>query len=110
MPKSVQVGSVRYAVQCDETAGLQAKVNEQTTACLGSADHPAQLIRIDPNQGPDQLADTLLHEVMHAVFAFVGLHESPLAKHEERIVAALTPTLLDTLRRNPDLVAYVTSG
>lgn len=68
---------------------------------------------MDPNQGPDQLAATLLHEVLHAVWSTVGLSHANLAEVEDReetVVAALEPLLLDVLRRNPKLVRYLTAG
>lgn len=109
LPQVIQVGPTRYTVKSDEMAALTAKNQEKNANCVGSCNHSAQEILIDPNQGPDQTADTVLHEVLHAVFAAVGAHEGPLGRYEEQIVAALSTTLLDTLRRNPDLVAYLTA-
>lgn len=53
---------------------------------------------------PMMTADTLLHEVMHAVWAFMGLDE----KHdEEPIVARLTTGLLSVLFDNLDLLEFI---
>jgi hypothetical protein len=50
-----------------------------------------------------RVAVTLLHEVVHAIFKIAGLPN----EKEEDTVTRLSPLLLDTLRRNPDLVAYL---
>lgn len=107
-PKKVQVGPYSYEVDISPEAGARAKVEDQNAHTVGNVQHSAQRINIDSEQGPDQLADTLLHEVLHAVWSAAGVHVGPVAKFEELVVASLTPTLLDTLRRNPDLVAYLT--
>jgi hypothetical protein len=67
-----------------------------------------QLIAIADDQAADQERDTVLHEVLHCMSRIVGLIRDD--DEEERIVAALTPLLLDVLRRNPDLVGYLVGG
>lgn len=51
----------------------------------------------------------MLHEVLHACLYQTCLREMEVwgKNHEEAIVVALAPILLDTLRRNPKLVAYL---
>ena len=72
---------------------------------LGEWDGRNLLVKIRSDQAAGQQRDTLLHEILHAVVTVVGqeCHEGI-----EDVVAALSPTLLDTLRRNPDLVKYLT--
>lgn len=65
-------------------------------------------ITIEPDQKGNFLRDTLLHEVLHAcLFAAAG---GMTTDEEERLVASLTPVLLDTLRRNPGLLAFLTDA
>jgi hypothetical protein len=105
LPKTVQVGPFTYSVSDSEVDALRSKVDEENAHNVGRSDHSKQTITIDPSQGDDQKADTLLHEVLHAVWAATGLYQTPAAKHEEVIVTTLSTTLLDTLRRNPALVS-----
>jgi hypothetical protein len=65
--------------------------------------HAKQTIVLDSRQATDYLAVTLLQEVVHAIFKIAGLPN----EKEEDTVTRLSPLLLDTLRRNPDLVAYL---
>jgi len=62
-------------------------------------------LMVNPNMPPDQIADTLLHEMLHAIWYTVqaGLDED----EQERVVGSIASTLLDTLRRNPSLVAFL---
>lgn len=49
--------------------------------------------------------DTVLHEVMHGVWATMDVG---LPKHEEHVVRKLTTGLLLVLQQNPELTAYLT--
>lgn len=109
-PTKIQVGPYAYDVDISPEAGARAKVGEQNAHTVGNCDHSNQRINIDSEQGPDQLADTVLHEVLHAVWSTTGLHLGPAAKHEELAVGALSTLLLDTLRRNPALVSYLVNS
>ena len=108
-PRKVQVGPFSYDLDISEQAGDRAKLAEQDARTVGHSDHSTQQLEVCARQGPDQVADTVLHEVLHAVWSTAGLHTGPASEHEEHVVASCTPLLLDTLRRNPVLVAYLTA-
>lgn len=107
LPSIVQVGPFRYTVECDEPSMNRAIVEEKQ-GLFGRADHKTLRIVIHPDMAADMLAETLLHELVHAVFASVGL-DLRLSETEEDVVRSFAPLLLDTLRRNPQLVAYLTA-
>lgn len=67
----------------------------------GSTDAGTAQIRVVEAQGPYQERDTVLHELLHAALLVMG------KGREEEIVSALSPVLLDVLRSNPELVAYL---
>ncbi len=70
----------------------------------------AQRIILGTGQAPETLRDTVFHEVIHACFFNTGLaSDDEFKAREEAIVRALTPILLDVLRRNPKLVTYLIS-
>lgn len=95
LPTSVTIGAYTY------------DVGVRPTADEGSIHHEAQTITISPNRGPDATADTLLHECMHGLFLQTGLREVVGEKQEERIIQAITPLLLQTLRDNPKLIDFL---
>ena len=103
IPDSVQVGPICYTVAHSQQAmdAYNAKHHED---CVGSAEHSAAVITLADAPSHDNKADTLLHEVLHAVLSVYNLRDKTADEH---FVALLATTLLDTLRRNPALVAYL---
>ena len=53
---------------------------------------------------PQQAADTLLHEVLHAVWHIAGMNHKD---GEERLVATLATQLCAVVRQNPNLVSFL---
>ncbi len=66
-------------------------------------------IILSPDHDEQQRRDTLLHEVLHALWGESGLPAigSLTDGLEEVIVRTLTPGLLAALRDNPTLVRYL---
>ncbi len=96
-PEQIKVSAFRYQVRFD-SAALQ-------TRCNGTCDNNGLLIVVDPTLPYDQQADTLLHEVEHAIFYVAGVHDEKLTEHQ---AIDRTSTLrLAVLRENPDLVAFL---
>lgn len=66
-------------------------------------------IRIGKGLNPQQRRDTLLHEVMHAVFSETGLTmDFKEDDDEEKIVRRLSTCLLQVIRENPEFTAILT--
>lgn len=61
------------------------------------------VIALDGGQPPSQLADTLLHEVVHALLATVKLDDDV----EEAVALALGPGLLALIADNPELIRSI---
>lgn len=79
---------------------------------LGVCQFYENRIAVSTGQAVSQERDTLLHEVLHALVRANRLHRAPfgpLGNHdkEELAVALLATSLLDTLRRNPSLAAFL---
>lgn len=100
----VDVGPFHYAVKFDaaEVKRLEEKNKQEYLGCCSFEE---ELIAINPNQTSDNLAETLFHEIMHAVFGLSGATGRMM--REEDAIGRLCPMLLDTLRRNPQLVDYL---
>ena len=105
LPRFIQVGPMRYSVAVD-----QAAINEVGPGIFGRTRNKEQSIVLAAGQGPDQEADTVLHETLEACFIVAGITDRMNDTLLEEIIAALSPLLLDTLRRNPELVAYLMGG
>lgn len=99
LPRHVQVGPHRYRVALDRVGLLESSDR------VGATSADRLVIALEPTLPHTAMADTLLHEVVHAVLDTAEL-EPDL---EERVARCLGTGLLDVLRRNPQLVAYLTA-
>ena len=73
---------------------------------MGRCDVHQCLILIAPDLTPDQMKDTLLHEIRHAVNWLVGLDDRST---EEEHTARGTTGLRATLAAEPELAAWIFS-
>lgn len=95
LPERIAVGPITYRVTVD----AHDETDNQRT--LGETDLPAQRIGLCADQGPDQMRETLWHEVIHVVLECLGI------RHTEQMVVCTAMLTLDTLRRNPELATYL---
>lgn len=109
LPSYVDVGVYRYSIEQDDAAILFARNEARTSALTGWSDHRTQRIVLDPGLGRDAIAETLVHEVVHALLSQfpTGIEGDAAEAVEEGITLALGFGLVDVIRRNPDLIAYV---
>lgn len=100
VPKSIEIGASVWAVTIDAT------IDE-----LGTTTPRRTEIKVNPNQSPASMRDTVLHELLHAVCSESGMsHAMGVSDDdEERMIRILTPMLLQVLRRNPRLHTYLTT-
>ncbi len=104
LPESVQIGPLQYSITDDE-ATYNKKSIEEHEALWGSIDYGRGAVILSPDQNDGHKRLALLHEVLHGVW---HLHDKTHASDED-VLRSLTADLLDTLRRNPALVAYLTA-
>lgn len=105
IPKKIVVGPFTYRVEVGGHDFHRARGDTEQKNLMGCANAERQVIALKEGMPPDQTADTLLHETLHACIACVG---QPLSQEdEEAFIGGVTSTLLLTLRQNPKLVAYL---
>jgi hypothetical protein len=97
LPKSLVICGHRFAVETRERSDMPG---EEDSAGVAQIEH--QRITLRNDLAPDQMRDALLHETVHMTADL-----NKLTKLDERSIHLLTTHLLDTFRRNPDLVAYL---
>lgn len=98
-PEHVQIGPHRYT--------LTTHVWPEDDHQVGECDKHALTIRYDDTQHRSQLADTLLHECLHAITYATGFSNEWGQELDEAFVCRFTPTLLSFLRDNPDLIRFL---
>lgn len=69
---------------------------QRTQACVGICHPDRKLILLDESLEGDELLNTWLHELLHALFPAKSVHWT--LEQEERIVSMLAPRLLEALR------------
>jgi Zn-dependent peptidase ImmA (M78 family) len=84
---------------------LQWKKAESLKDCVGMWHSDKNRIDIARDQQPIDEADTVLHEVMHAVLHHQGREDG--GEVEETYVRALATGTLLMLRSNPELAAWL---
>lgn len=104
IPPVVTVGGRTYTIHSDEeTSRLTSDDGSR-----GMTFTERLRIHLNAEMPDDLIRETLLHECMHAAWDFVGLGKAgAIAEHEEQAIKALAPVLVDMLRRNPEIVAYL---
>lgn len=103
----MKVGPIEYDVVFDSQVLDINSLRTGAGVCLGLTLHHATTIMVDDNVSEDVQASTLLHEVLHAVFDVTGVSYDIGSKTEEKLIRHLEATLLQVLRENPELVAYL---
>jgi hypothetical protein len=71
---------------------------------LGQCDHKKMMICIEEEQVPVEELDTVIHEILHAIWYQMSIGEGPM--EEEPIVRRTANGLLQVILDNPDLLKY----
>lgn len=103
LPEKLEIGPYTWAVSDSET-DYNRVVVENEGSVWGYIYYGKEKIVLCPDQAETHKRTALMHEVMHAVY-----HQSS-SKHddpEEDFIRRLAVGLVDTLRRNPEFVAYL---
>lgn len=84
-----------------------------TTYLLGVTDCPIRLIELRKNQNDAEKADTLLHEVLHALTCdATGVHNDKWNNDEDSHegIYWAAPRLLEFIQDNPEVVGYLATA
>lgn len=102
LPSRVQIGPLSYVISDDDATYNKAAV-DQGEALWGKINYGKGTVVLCPDQNDAHKRLALLHEVLHGVW---HLHDKT-HESDEDVLRSLTADLLDTLRRNPDLVNFL---
>lgn len=100
LPAIVTVGPYRYDIVEDD-----GRIADEGANGKHYPDRLTIVYSTDPH--PAKLQEVILHELMHALLTMAGLDQDLDEDHTEAVARRVTPWLLDVLRSNPDLVAYL---
>jgi len=102
LPDSIIIGPLVYTVKADEASHAR-EVWKSSKDGWGAINYGPGEIVLDPDQTTQHRRAALLHEVLHGCWHTTD----PQIEGEEAAIRVLALPLLDVLRRNPDLVAYL---
>jgi len=101
MPASVKIGHLKYKI-------VEWAPRESVSADrYGECSHAEQVIRVTRMFGRPKQASTLLHEIIHAIWAMWSIHDGD---NEERTVGMLEKGLAAVWVDNPDVFAWIGAG
>jgi predicted SprT family Zn-dependent metalloprotease len=103
MPKKVKIGYANYnIIQQKEILEGKGKKREEL---LGLCYMQESEIKICKSQSKEELANTLLHEILHAIMWSQGLKLSEST--EEKVVTQITNGLCCVIKDNPELISWL---
>lgn len=98
LPSSVRVGPHVY-----EIVGMTRSESE-TRDVIGECDQDERKIYVRKDLPPHSLAETLLHEILHACWYAGSLEDTDA---EERTVNVLAMQMAMVIRDNPKLMSWI---
>ena len=99
LPKQIKVLNLTYEIRWVD------RQIETATDSHGFCDTAEQLIVVNGDQKRDAIADTMLHEINHALFSALSITGELT---EERIVRLMATGLCTVLRDNPSFTKWWT--
>ncbi len=106
MPKTLRIGPYDYTVDCSEKGARESQDFTNNNGTVGYHFPRCTRITILPELSESNRRGVLFHEVIHACASVAWLNPTEKVTGEEWN-SRIYPILLDTLQRNPSLVAYL---
>jgi len=91
IPESVKIGGIRYKVEVVDALDVE------NADLVGSIDYRKQRIQLRAGMGSDITAQTLWHEILHAIFVNLGFDQDET--RIEQFAAVLNALVVD----NPEM-------
>ena len=98
-PKQLKIGASVW------TVAVVKDLSDTSGDLYGRSSPRSVSIEMSSSQDDQQMRDTLLHEVMHAICSNIPLFKN--SQQEERVLRALAPWLLAVLRENKSFTDYL---
>lgn len=99
LPKKIRIGYRDYTIVPIKSQHME--MNE----AFGLCNNVEAKIFVCTDMAPEVVADTFLHEIMHAIWYYMGLDDKD---DEENVVNRLSSGLICAMVDNPELLKYFT--
>ncbi len=94
-PRSVTIGPYKYGIKLVKELGEPEELD-------GVTDTAGSRLLIKKDLSPSRMRETVMHEILHAIWDVTNLPKA----YEEKVIMRLSPILLDTLQRNPEVTSW----
>ena len=105
LPSEIVTGPYVYTVSSDPIRCKERSIGRDLFRA-GETNHPELTVTVASDLPDAQFKDTVLHEWLHTIWRTFHLPPEDDVK-EEAIIKRLATVLLDGMRRNPQLVAFL---
>lgn len=117
-PESVKIGAKSYQIHWTAEEWMERPDEKREEGAWALTSHPKLGIWILPELHPVNKRETLLHEVLHCVYASSGgdvrnmtmNHASDTLDIEEYTITRLEAPLMAFMIDNPDVLAFIVIG
>lgn len=99
LPKKIKIGHLDYTVE------IVSKELADLKGYYGEIKPDEQEIKLGENHTDQRRADILLHEVLHALFKYMGIQGGK--DFEENVIQPLSGGICAVMRDNPDLFPFL---
>lgn len=106
-PRTVRIAGQRIRVTLHDELHVLKADGTPVEGAIGCCDLVHDEIGLANYLGPERERETLLHECLHGLLGKMGYTLERSDDEEEALVKRLSPLLLDFIRSNPRLVAYL---
>lgn len=106
IPTKVKIGHFNYTIDTDISRLNICKVKNSQLDITGMTCTEDQIIHIDSSTPLETVQDTLLHEIMHAMFFINSLHNIEKLT-EEMIVTVYATNILTMLKENSKVAEFL---
>lgn len=98
-PRKVQVANNNYTIKS------RSKAWGKKNRAYGMITYQKDLIEVDETQKIDEMVDTVIHEILHAIIAEYKIDVD--GRKEEKWVRLISNGLTDVLQKNPNLMSWI---
>lgn len=99
-PKSVTINGEKVVIEWDAKLGLAGHFPK-------GGDYANNRVRVSHSMLARQEQGTVLHELLHHIWKKSGLGNLYSERTEEVVVSTIDAWLLETLKKNPELVEFL---
>lgn len=106
LPKSIKVGYANYLMQMFAPKIQKNDAGDELQQPMGETNTQGHVVKINSEQNFDEVANTMIHELLHAM-CYIFRIDFKNELEEEKYVAAFSNAITTVFKDNPDLIDWI---